>query len=104
MRRRNREIIIWLTEDEYHHLKKKVAKTGLTIQAYFRKLMKDIQPKEQPPMDFYDVLKNLRQINLNMNQIAVKANATGFVDVVEFRRSVEMLQCEISKIKEAVQA
>ena len=102
MRHRNREIIIWLTDDEYSCLKKNVAKTGLTIQAYFRCLMRNIQPKEQPPVEFQEVLKNLRQINLNMNQIAVKANAIGFIDTAEYWKNVDAVQAAISEIKEAV--
>lgn len=98
MRQRNKQIIIRLTENEYCHLKKNVEKTGLTIQAYFRMLMKNIQPKERPPMDLIGVLKSLQQINNNMNQIAVKANAKGFVDAPAYWENVRWLKETVSII------
>ena len=58
--------------------------------------------KELPQMEFYDVLKVLRKISLNMNQIAVKANAIGFVDTAEYWKNVDEVQAAISEIKEAV--
>ena len=50
----------------------------------------------------YEVLKNLRQINLNINQIAAKANSIGFIDTAEYWKNVEWLQREISELKTEV--
>ena len=102
MRRRNREIIIWLTDDEYSRLRKNVARTGLTLQAYFRHLMENIQPKEKPSGDVTDILKSLQQINNNMNQIAVKANAKGFVDTASYWENVRWLQDTIRALMEVI--
>ena len=71
-------------------------------RAYILALLKDKPVKELPQMEFYDVLKVLRQISLNMNQIAVKANAIGFVDTAEYWKNVDEVQAAISEIKEAV--
>ena len=102
MRRRNREIIIWLTDDEYSRLRKNVARTGLTLQAYFRYLMDNIQPKEKPSRDVTDILKSLQQINNNMNQIAVKANAKGFVDTASYWENVRWLRDTVSSLMEVI--
>ena len=37
-------------------------------------------PTERPLMDLIDVLRNVQQINNNMNQITVKTNAAGMID------------------------
>ena len=89
-----------MTEDEYSRLKRNVAKTGLTIQAYFRYLMQNIQPKEQPSMELTEILKNLQQINNNMNQIAVKANSKGFVDTASYWENVNLLRQTIKALLE----
>lgn len=98
MRRRNKQIIIRLTDNEYKRLKRNVEKTGLTMQAYFQMLMKNIQPVERPSMDLLEVLKNLQQINNNMNQVAVKANAKGFVDTAAYWENVNWLQETVSQL------
>ena len=56
MRKRNREVILWLTEAEYDRLKRNAKKTGLSVQAYLRKLLTQIQPREAPPIEYFEVL------------------------------------------------
>lgn len=53
-------------------------------------------------MDLIEVLKNLQQINNNMNQIAVKANAKGFVDTASYWDNVRRLQETVSKLMEVI--
>ena len=102
MRKRAREVMLWLSEDEYNILKKNVEKTGLSMQAYLRKVIKGVQPKSLPPMELFDVLSELRRIGINMNQIAVKANTIGFVDTEEYWSNMKALEQAISDIKDEV--
>lgn len=102
MRKRTREVMLWLTEEEYRTLKKNVEKTGLSMQAYLRKLIKGIQPKALPPMDFFEVLTQLRRIGINLNQIAIKANTIGFVDTGEYWANMKALEKVISELKNEV--
>ena len=99
MLKRNREVLLWLDEKEYEQLHVNAKKCGLSIQRYLRKLLDDIQPVELPHADYYEVLKNLRQINVNMNQIAVKANTNGFIDVKAYWENVRNLQEIYSLLK-----
>lgn len=102
MRKRNREVILWLTEDEYDRLKRNSKKTGLSVQAYLRKLLAQIQPREAPPVEYFEVLKNLRQINHNMNQIAVVANAKGFIDTAAYWENMKALQKTVGLMMEGM--
>lgn len=102
MRKRNREVILWLTEAEYDRLKRNAKKTGLSVQAYLRKLLAQIQPREAPPIEYFEVLKNLRQINHNMNQIAVVANAKGFVDTAAYWENMKALQQAVGLMMEGM--
>lgn len=43
-------------------------------------------------MELVTVLKNLQQINNNMNQVALKVNAMGFVDTAAYWENVRWLQ------------
>jgi hypothetical protein len=58
--------------------------------------------KEKPPVDVIDILKNLQQINNNMNQIAVKANAKGFVDTASYWENVRWLKETVIKLMEVM--
>ena len=78
---------------------RKVRKTGLTRDAYIRMLISDIQPKELPHPDFFEVLKVLRQISTNMNQIAVKAHLTESINENAYWENSRRLQEAISEIK-----
>ena len=102
MRKRTKEVMLWLTEDEYNTLKKKVEKTGLSMQAYLRKMVNEVQPKSLPPMEFFDILTELRRIGINMNQIAIKANKIGFVDTKEYWANMKALEEVISELKDGV--
>ena len=102
MRKRTKEVMLWLTEDEYNTLKKKVEKTGLSMQAYLRKMVNEVQPKSLPPMEFFDILTELRRIGINMNQIAIKANKIGFVDTKKYWANMKALEEVISELKDGV--
>ena len=77
-------------------------KAGVSREAYLRSLIRKMPLKEKPPMDVIDILKNLQQINNNMNQIAVKANAKGFVDTASYWENVRWLKDTVSKLMEVM--
>ena len=43
-------------------------------------------------MEYFEILKNLREINLNLNQIALKAGARGTVDTKAYWENIARLQ------------
>lgn len=102
MRKRTREVMLWLNDDEYNTLRKNVEKTGLSMQAYLRKVINGVQPKSLPPMEFFEILTELRRIGINMNQIALKANSIGFVDTNEYWANMKELEKIISELKNEV--
>ena len=99
MAERKYKLTVTLNEKDYARLNRLKEKTGLTTQAYFLKLFHEIQPKELPCEDFFEVLKVLRQISNNMNQIALRANVTGIVNAKEYWENSRRLQEVISEIK-----
>ena len=71
MARRTVKIDLRLTESEAAALNRDVKKAGVSREAYLRSLIRKMPLKEKPPVDVIDILKNLQQINNNMNQISV---------------------------------
>ena len=98
MRKRNCAVLLRLSDDELDKLDRKVARTGMSREGYLRALIYGIVPKERPSADMFDVLKELRQINNNMNQVAAKANSTGNIDSSQYRENADALQDAINKI------
>lgn len=75
----------WLSPDDAAELKRKARLAGLTETAVIRLLLRGYEPKEKPDGRFYDVMRELSAIGNNINQLAAKANALGFIDAPMLR-------------------
>lgn len=80
-RKRNIPIRVWLSKSENAELNRKTKITGLPKSTVIRMLLNNYEPREKPDARFYDTMRELSAIGNNINQLAVKANALGFVDV-----------------------
>lgn len=79
-RKRNIPIRVWLSKSENTELNRKAKMTGLPKSTVIRLLLKNYEPKEKPDARFYEAMRQLSAIGNNINQLALKANALGFVD------------------------
>ncbi len=70
----------WLSPEDAAELKRKAQVCGLTETAAIRILIRGFIPREQPDAKFYEVMRELSAICNNINQLAAKANALGFID------------------------
>lgn len=80
MRKRNVQILFRLTEDEAELLYTLVKRSGRSKEAFLREMVKGYQLCEKPEPEFYQMMRELSAIGNRINQLAVKANALGFVD------------------------
>ena len=80
MRKRDIRIQVRLSDIEYKKLLDDIARSKETISSYIRKLIIGTQLKEKPDYEFYNVMKELTKIGVNLNQIAHKANITNDID------------------------
>ena len=102
MRKRANQILFYLNDKELQLLNERVAKTGLSREAYLRSLIANTVPKELPPMQFFDVLRELRQLNVNMNQIALKAHSLNLIDAPYYEKCHKDLQAIVGEIKREI--
>ncbi|MBE6111500.1 MAG: plasmid mobilization relaxosome protein MobC [Peptococcaceae bacterium] len=79
MRNRNISVLIRLNQTEYDYLKKQVAASGLSQEAYLRLLIAGYEIKPKPPEEYKALLRELSAIGNNVNQIAKVANSKGFI-------------------------
>ena len=102
MARRNIKIELRLNEQEMERLRRDVARSGWSREKYLRALIEHSSIREMPSMDLISVLRNLQQINNNMNQVALIANAKGFVDTAAYWENVELLEETIHELLEVM--
>lgn len=100
MRSRNIKKQIWLDEDECQILKERSSKVGMKEAPYIRSLIRGCVPKEKPGKEFYEAMKQLRGIGINLNQIARKTNALGYVESNYYRQEAEKWNNFIVEVKE----
>ena len=104
MLKRNIKITFRLNAKENQRLKKNVKKTGLSQETYIRTLLDGYAPKELPPPDYHSMMRELNAIGNSINQIAARANATGFflaeeyaMYMQEFRRIALAMQRAVTQ-------
>jgi hypothetical protein len=79
-----------------------VKRSGLSREAYLRHLINGLVPTDAPPPDYHAMMKELRHIGNNLNQIAQKAHALNVVDAKRHDETVAALNKVIVEIVNAV--
>lgn len=92
MRRRNCVVTLRFTKEEFDDLSKKVRKTHFSREAFIRNLLNDCTIKEAPPAEYYDLIRELRRVGSNLNQILKLANSKGLLDVPKLRKDLEQIR------------
>ena len=68
--------LVELSPEDKEKLKRDAKRSGLTMAAYLRKLIRQEQVQALPPTINQEFLKEVRKIGNNINQIAQRANFT----------------------------
>ena len=77
-------------------------RTGLSQEAYIREVLAGSVPRETPPLEYHALMKELRAIGNRMNQIAARANTTGFFLAKEYEENAKGLRQAVLQIQAAV--
>ena len=102
MRNRNIPIRIWLNKKEQHILQNNSKMSGLCQSSYLRSLINGHVPRAQPGADFLTLYRELNVIGNNLNQIAAKANAIGFINAKDYNAVAKEVQDMTIKIYQAI--
>ena len=99
---RPHEVHLRLNNEEYAALERNREKCGLTQQTYLRKMCVGIQPREQPPVDYFRVLNALRQIGINLNQIAMVAHTERWMNEELYWENVKQLESQMQDLRNQI--
>ncbi len=100
--KRERKVTVRLTVDELVYLKQAVKLSGLSQESYIRSLIAGHLPKAIPPKEFYVIIRELRAIGNNVNQMAMIANRVGYIETPMIENLVKEIKKEVLKIREVV--
>lgn len=89
MRKRTERIWIRLTQEEKAELDKKVKQSGLSREAFLRRIYRDGYVKEAPPAEYPKLILALSRIGTNINQIAATANSVKYIDAYYLNEVLE---------------
>lgn len=90
----------WLNKEELLALKTKSKKVGMNESEYVRNLLLGYEPKEKPDDRFYEVMKLMRAISNNLNQIAKKSHSLGYIDEIFYKKEADKWNKFMNLIKE----
>ena len=88
MRKRNCRVEVCFTEDELAELKNKARKSNLSIGGFVRRAVRDLEVKEAPPADVPMLVREVRRVGYNIDQLLKLANAKGLLDVPQLRKAL----------------
>ena len=101
MTKRNCRFEMRLTKDEYYDLTKKARKAGLTVAGFVRKAVNNAEVKEGPSADVPVLIREVRRVGYNINEILKIARTKGFVDVPRLTDAINETAAIEEKIMEA---
>ena len=89
MAKRNCRFEVRLTKDEYYDLTKKARRAGLTTGAFVRLAVAGQEIHETPGADVPVLIREVRRVGNNIDQILKIANSRGLLEVPDLRKALE---------------
>ena len=80
------QILIRVTPIEYKAIKKKTEKSGLSMSEFIRRSVMGETIVSAPPADFILLIREIKRVGTNLNQITQKLDAHENVHKLEFEK------------------
>ena len=101
MKTRTAEMHLRLTPEEKETLTEKANKVRLSREEFCRRILNGATVKEAPSADVRQLLRQMRRIGGNLNQLLARANTVGFIDTVQLKKDLADLRKAQEVIVEA---
>lgn len=92
MRKQTVDILLRLDEKEAAYLERLVQKSGRSRSSLLRAMIMGYRLCEKPDPEFYRMMRELSGIGNRVNQLAIKANALGFIDTPMLKQEAKQWQ------------
>lgn len=101
MRKRNIDFHLFLNEEEFYLLNELSVKTNLSKSQVLRFLLSTSNLIEAPPIEYKVLIRELRAIGNNINQLIVIARSNGILNVSGLKKHLDELDLIENKMHEA---
>ena len=89
MAEKTRKVEVRMSEDEHEYLMAKAKKAGLNASTFIRLAVANVKIYEYPPVDVPRLIREVRRVGNNINQILVIARTNGLLNVSEIEKALE---------------
>ena len=80
---------IRFTRGELDALTKKARKSGFSREGFSRRILNGAEVKEAPPAELPLLIREVRRVGYNIDQLLKRANSIGLLDVPQLRKALE---------------
>ena len=87
--KRTLEMKIRFTRGELDALTKKARKSGFSREGFSRRILNGAVVKEAPPVELPLLIREVRRVGYNIDQLLKRANSIGLLDVPQLRKALE---------------
>ena len=98
MKTRTTEMHLRLTPEEKETLTEKAKLARLSREEFCRRILNGDIVKEAPSVDVRQLLRQMRHIGGNLNQLLARANTVGFIDTIQLKKEL----AELRKAQEVI--
>ena len=78
--------------EELKEVNRSVERTGMSREKFVRHAILGISVAEKPPAEYGEIVRELRRIGNNVNQLLVKARVLGFVEIPKLEEALVLLR------------
>lgn len=98
MRKRTKQFVIRLNDDELNHLNKLVKESHLSRESYLRMCINGLVPKPSPSTELIETIGILREIAESLSDISKSVYTQNGIDETKYIQNFELLQNQINEI------
>ena len=80
-----------MNEEDFERITALANATVLSREAFVREVLRGASIMEKPPAEYGEIVRELRRIGSNINQLLVKARTLGFVEVPKLEETMDMI-------------
>ncbi|MCM1269857.1 MAG: MobC family plasmid mobilization relaxosome protein [Faecalibacterium sp.] len=94
-------IQFYVTKEDSILLCELARKTGLSKSKLLRYMIRNCTPVEAPPADYPKLIRELRAVGNNLNQLVVHAHTVGYINTPELQKALDDLWSIEDKVDSA---
>lgn len=91
-------MVLRFTKTEMDTLTKKARKANMSREGFCRRILNGAEVKEAPPVDVPVLIREVRRVGYNIDQVLKIARAQGLVDVPQLRKALDENRALVKRI------